>query len=219
MAYGKIIVQGLVSENSDYSNPFIKTLSGAQTETPTSYYHQITTIGTTIPGYTLELSPQFTNIGTTQSIVIFNRDATNYFSMEWMSQLGTIANPGGAGVTFVSSAKTITDATSGSIFSGVDDADFIYSTNASNSANKNKTWAIDVKNSAHQLTVHSAVTDSAGDTTAAFKYGRNNSCRVYPGRSVVIPGDTMDRADAGIFEAYLLANTASVEVEIFVIGT
>tara|TARA_R100000234_G_scaffold69135_2_gene42431 strand:+ start:5181 stop:5840 length:660 start_codon:yes stop_codon:yes gene_type:complete len=215
MAYGKIVVQGLISENSDYSNPYAKTLSGAQTETPVSHYHLVVPVPTTyLP---IDFSTIYgTNMESVTAVAIRNRDTTNYVKAIFYSLLETIANPGGSGFTFASSAKTITDAQSGNSFANVQPGDLLYSANASNSANRTG-FLVANQNSDNQVTLASSCTDSSNDTTATFLRGRQNELYIKPGRWLVIPGDFMMKSIGTDPQAeiFLQANTSAVECEIF----
>ena len=219
MEYGKIIVQGLVSENSDYSNPFIKTLSGAQTETPTEYYHQIVSVPTTY--HTVDFTALYgLNMESVTAVAIRNRDSTNYVTAIWYSLLESIANPGGSGITFAASAKTITDAASGASFANADVGDILFTSNAEDSNNRNS-HTITAKGSSNVVTVSTSLTDDTGDTTATFLRGKQNHQLVRPGRWLVIPGDFMIRdvqTDVPA-EIYIQANTSAVECEIFAFST
>ena len=219
MAYGKIVVQGLISENSDYSNPYAKTLSGAQTETPTEHYHHIVSVPTT-PGMGVDFSNLYgLEMPSTTGVAIRNRGATNAIRVIWYTLLETIANPGGSGFTFVASAKTLTDAASGDSFANCEAGEVIHSNNASNSNNRTS-FLIATKNSDNQLTFSTAPTDSSNDTTATFLRMGYNKHLLKPGRWLVLPGEFADRQVGSDVprEIYLIAQSGASEAEIFAFG-
>ena len=219
MAYGKIIVQGLVSENSDYSNPFIKTLSGAQTETPTKHLHQILSVPTTYAH--LDFSALYgLNMGTVSGVVIHNRGATYNVLVVWYSLLETIANPGGSGITWASSGATVTDAAGSNKFANVEVGDAIICDNAEDSTNRG-TRLVLAKASDNAISVTSTLDDDTGDTTATFQRVGFNKHIIKPGRSMVLPGEFADRT-TGVDvpkEIYLQAQTGATECELFAFGS
>tara|TARA_R110002020_G_scaffold42704_3_gene124743 strand:- start:176 stop:835 length:660 start_codon:yes stop_codon:yes gene_type:complete len=218
MAYGKIIVQGLVSENSDYSNPYAKTRSEAQTETPTEHFHQVVSVPTT-PGMAVDFSDTYgLNMPTVSGVAIRNRGTTNDIMIIWYSFIEAIANPGGSGITFAASAKTITDAASGDSFANVEAGEVIHSNNASNSSNRNSFLVVTAAD--NLLTLSTSPTDSSGDTTATFIRMGYNKHLLKPGRWMVLPGEFADRVVGTDVprEIYLVAQSGASEAEIFAFG-
>ena len=144
---------------------------------------------------------------------------STYVNCLWFNQEGTIANPGGDGIDFTASSKTITDASSSGIFSVLSVGDIIYNDNAENSSNRISGYVL-TKASSNVITVSSTVVDDTDDTTVTWKYGRLNTQRILPGRWAVIPGNLMTvNIDSDKHEIALFGYGSACKVEITAFGS
>jgi len=223
MAYGRITVEGVFSNNANYSDPITRTSGGAQESTPASFYSQILTVPTVVPGLNLDLSASALNLAAVSTILIKNLGTTNSIKATWLSDLETIANPGGvsttAGFSFNSSGSTITDKNSQSSFANTEVGDSLYTGNATNSDNRG-TRKVTTVTSVNEVAVSSALVTSANDEAATFSRGKECSVIIAPGRWMVVPGNLMYRtAGASIFEMYIVAISGTSQCEVLLLGT
>lgn len=79
--YAKIMLRGIYSANSDYSDPRVDTKTLENTLTPNAYRHDV--VSCLVAGTTIELG-EFTT--TVDAIFIKNLDASNFVEARWTSQ-------------------------------------------------------------------------------------------------------------------------------------
>jgi len=220
--YAKIILNTLLSESSDYSDPRMQ-LRTSQSLTPSAFSSQkITalTSGSTL----LDVSP--TPFSSIDAVIVQNLDTTNFVTINYFalpSGTTAISNPGGSGFTFSASAKTITDNTSGSKFANVAAGHYLHCNNASNSGNRHNVLVTE-KVSAHQVKVGNGTpTDSSNDTSATFTINNYNQQRVSAGGIAVIPGnllvDTVSVGSNSFTEMSILADTSSCSCNVIIFGS
>ena len=232
MGYGRITVNGLFSENSNYSDPSAQTFAGIQEETPVSFYHQKLTVpvaGVGVgPGLALDFQADAgfggLNLDDISAILIKNTQTSgaNYLTVNWFSDLETIANPGVSGGFrfYLSSSKIVDDNTSGK-FANVALGDILFTDNAE-TANNRKSYSVTEVTSSSEVVVNpNPSSDDSADVTATFSRGRLNEVQITAGKWLVIPGNLMYRTTATtqFIDLNIYATGGTVTCEVFAIGT
>jgi hypothetical protein len=98
----KVVVSCVVSDNTDYSNPFVRSAMANYTSTP-EMAQAMTVLVDTVTAYRIELG-QYAAAGP-YTVIIKNRDADNGLDVDYTTQTGTATTAAQAQGDFVGPGK------------------------------------------------------------------------------------------------------------------
>lgn len=208
--YVKLALSMRASELSDYVRPYLDPTQMVTELTPDEVMWQLVEALTT--GTTLSLA----NYTTMSTVVLQNRDTTNYVEAEWYYSRGSQAATAGGWNFADADPDTITDNDAGGtlVTNGAEVGGYVNVASSENSGENDGTYLIQaLTTDVLTLGTGEALTANAADTTAALTFVRRNKDRIAPSSFLVL-GPVFPNLNI-----LLTANTATCAVRAFGVGS
>ena len=217
--FGKVVVKGIYSKSSDFSDPIASTTAEAQLVSPTEFFHHKATIG--VGGtVVVDFGATGINMADPKSVILYNTGVNSIYVI-WYSLLGPITNPGGNGFKFLNEGDAthndgrIQDTDGNNKFAGVAGGELLLISNANNAGNNATRKVGRVNLNEDEVTVTPSPTTVAVDTDATMLRLRENTQDIESGCCLVLPGSGSGITANGPLQ---IGSVAGSTYELFMLG-